>query len=78
MTNLLTVKAACEFLQISRTTFFRLRNDGKIKTVIVNIRNVRVSKPELDRYLSKQPSIAGYTKRGRKPKQVAVDAVAAV
>lgn len=79
MTNLLTIKEACGILRISRMSLSRLRSAGKIKSIIVSARSVRISQAEVDRYISKSPAIATcHNLRGRKPKQVAVDAVAAV
>jgi excisionase family DNA binding protein len=50
--RLLTVAETCRALRISRPTLAELRRSGRIQTVRVGSRGVRVPAAELDRYIA--------------------------
>jgi excisionase family DNA binding protein len=50
--RLLTVAEACAELRVSRPTLSELRRSGRIQTVRVGSRGIRVPVTELDRYIA--------------------------
>ncbi len=54
--ELLTIKEAMDVLRIkSRTTFYRLVKEGKIKPVKISTRKVLVKKEDIEKLLSQGP-----------------------
>lgn len=49
---LLTIKQACERLAIGRSHLWCLVRSGKIRTVRIGKRGVRIEKAEIDRFIT--------------------------
>ena len=47
---LLTIKEACEYLNISRATLYKLIKEGKLKPVKIG-RSTRLDKRDLDKFI---------------------------
>jgi excisionase family DNA binding protein len=52
--RLLTIDEACEVLNISRTTFNRMKKKGQIKIVKIGPRRLGVKPEELRRYINRR------------------------
>lgn len=52
--TLLTLKRACEELQVGRTRLWELCKEGSLKTVKIGERGVRIPREEIARYIREQ------------------------
>jgi len=52
--SLLTVNEACRLVAVGRTTLYRLISNGKIRTVRIGPRGVRVPASELEHFVQEQ------------------------
>jgi excisionase family DNA binding protein len=55
-TRLVTVRSACELMQIGRTTLYQLCNCKAIQSIRIGSRGIRIPMTEIDRFIQERLS----------------------